>query len=81
MYKTLDRIHQRVNILNSMNQIKCEQLKLEMVYTAIDTDFSQSIDHVAYEHHDTLQDLELRISILEEKYNDFQNKLLNLARR
>jgi len=79
--RTLDRINERVNLLSNMHQIKCEQIKLEMVYSAIENDFSQNNHEVAYEHHDTLQDIELRISILEEQYNDSQSNLFNLAKR
>jgi len=79
--RTLDRINERVNLLSSMHQIKCEQIKLELAYTEIENDFSQNSHEVTYDYFDTLQDIELRISILEEQYNDSQSNLFNLAKR
>ena len=79
--KTLDRIYERINILNLINQIECEQINLEIVYASIENDSSQELSYSAYEHHDVLQDIELRMSILEDKYNDLQYKLTSLGQR
>jgi len=79
--KTLDRIHERINILNGINKIECEQINLELAYASIANDSFQEFGDSAYGHHDVLQDIELRMSILEDKYNDLQSILLRLAQR
>jgi hypothetical protein len=77
--KTLERIHARVNILNLINNVEVEQMKLEMAHAAIDSDISQEIGHVAYEYHDELEDIELRMSMLDEEYYALQNSLWSLG--
>jgi len=79
--KALNRIYERINILNLINQIECEQINLELAYASIANDASQSLEDSAYEHHDVLQDIELRMSILEDKYSNLQGKLRSLSQR
>ncbi|MCF6243885.1 MAG: hypothetical protein L3J43_02480 [Sulfurovum sp.] len=82
MQKTaLDRINERVNILNQMNQIESKQIKLELTYVAIENDYAQTDNAADYKYHDALQDIELKMSIFEEQYNYLQRKLTNLGRR
>ncbi len=79
--KTLDRIYARINILNRINEIESEQINLELTYASIINKTSQSVGSSTYEHHDILQDIALRMSLLEEEYNNLQRNLLNLSQR
>ncbi len=78
---TLERIHKRVHILNQIYEIECEQSALELAYASITSTSSQQPRESEYTQHNILEDIELRMSILEEKYNQLQHNLLRLSQR
>jgi len=75
---TLDKIHARVNILHLIHIMEVKHQQLEMIYASVHSDISQDIGCTEDDYHDTLQNIEYEMSVLDEEYGWLQNSLHDL---
>jgi hypothetical protein len=76
--RALEKIYARVNLLNLINAVETKKRDLEMIYSSIESDISQEIGYSSCEYYNMLEEIELKMSILDNEYYQLHNTLCSL---